>query len=286
LCGDIAHVINQMQLIKFFFALLALVAVEGSSRFIRGPFTVKSLDHLRSARNAVFEQNARAPKTGPAVPGLKMEAKYFLNFVTLVGSLKLEIRTGWHSCGIPIEKTESIADHMYRMAIMAWAIEDPEIDKFKAMKMALVHDMAEAITGDITPACGIDNSIKHELEVSAMKTIKEMLGDNPFGEEAESLWHEYAADETVEANFVKDIDKTELYIQAVQYENEHKINFQEWLSNARQKIRHPALQALADAAELERPIQFLQELEQEKLLLNHPQVIDVIVCENDEQLEK
>lgn len=169
----------------------------------------------------------------------------------------MEKRTGWHKCGIPFEKSESIADHMYRMAIMACMIDDPEIDKFKAVKMALVHDMAEALVGDITPSCGISEDEKSRLETEAMHSIKTLLGDNPFGAEAEALWLEYAADFTRESQFVKDIDKTELYVQVVEYENEHGINFQEWLSRARPKIRHPALQAIADEAELERPPAFL-----------------------------
>lgn len=66
--------------------------------------------------------------------------------------------------GIAHEKTESIADHMYRMSIMAQLIEDPFIDKNKCIKMALVHDMAEAITGDITPDDGISANEKTRLE--------------------------------------------------------------------------------------------------------------------------
>lgn len=90
-----------------------------------------------------------------------------------------------------------------------------------------------------------------------MVTIKGILGDNPFGVEAEALWVEYAANETKESQFVKDVDKTELYVQVVEYENVHKINFQSWLNVSRPKIRHPALQVIADEAELERPEEFL-----------------------------
>lgn len=185
------------------------------------------------------------------------ETKNILSFLHTVEKLKLEKRTGWHLCGIPFVRTESIADHMYRMAIMASMIQDDSIDKFKAVKMALVHDMAEAIVGDITPACGVSEEEKYRLESEAMQTIRDMLGDNPFGAEAQELWLEYAANGTQEAHFVKDIDKTELIVQVVEYENSFKINFQEWLTNSRPKIHHPALQAIADAAVLERPAEFL-----------------------------
>ena len=191
------------------------------------------------------------------------DTKNIISFLHTIEHLKLEKRTGWHLCGIPIIKSESIADHMYRMAIMACMIQDDSIDKFKAVKMALVHDMAEALVGDITPACGVTEEEKNRRETEAMQSIKEMLGNNPFGAEAQELWHEYAADITKESQFVKDIDKTELIVQVVEYENTFGINFQKWISRSRPKIRHPALQAIADAAELERPKEFLAAKDQE-----------------------
>lgn len=66
--------------------------------------------------------------------------------------------------GISPTKTESISDHMYRMSIMVQLIQDSSIDKNKCIKMALVHDMAEAITGDITPDDGISAEAKSILE--------------------------------------------------------------------------------------------------------------------------
>lgn len=184
------------------------------------------------------------------------DTKNIMTFLHTIEYLKLEKRTGWHREGIPFEKSESIADHMYRMAIMACLVQDESINKFKAVKMALVHDMAEALVGDITPSCGVSEDEKNRRETEAMQYIRDILGDNPFGLEAQELWLEYAADTTKESQFVKDIDKTELYVQVVEYENKFGINFQTWLSRARPKIRHPALQAIADAAELERPTAF------------------------------
>lgn len=53
-----------------------------------------------------------------------------------------------------------------------------------------------------------------------------MLGsDNSFRIEAEELWKEYASDSTPEAKFVKDLDKLELIIQAVEYENSKEVQY-------------------------------------------------------------
>lgn len=51
-----------------------------------------------------------------------------------------------------------------------------------------------------------------------MQKIKSILGNNSFGDEALMLWKEYADDETVEARFVKDLDKLELIFQVIEYE--------------------------------------------------------------------
>lgn len=65
-----------------------------------------------------------------------------------------------------------------------------------------------------------------------MDTIKRMLGsDNSFGMEAEELWKEYASDSTPEANFVKDLDKLELIIQAIEYENSKNAKIQDGPNN-------------------------------------------------------
>ena len=96
-----------------------------------------------------------------------------------------------------------------------------------------------------------------------MNNIKEMLGSNPFGEEAFNLWKEYASDSTPEANFVKDLDKLELIIQAIEYEKRKKrekerkrdeilnleclgegISFEKWIMNSKHKIRHPQLKIM------------------------------------------
>lgn len=87
--------------------------------------------------------------------------------------------------------------------------------------MALVHDMAEAITTDIT----LDSKLfplKDKLETDAMKRIQEMLVGHSFADEAVSLWQEYVANETPEAQFVKDLDKTELIAQVVEYEKMYR----------------------------------------------------------------
>lgn len=52
---------------------------------------------------------------------------------------------------------------MYRMAVLAMLLDD-SYDRAKCIRMTLVHDLGEAIIGDITPYCGISVTEKHRLE--------------------------------------------------------------------------------------------------------------------------
>jgi putative hydrolases of HD superfamily len=69
----------------------------------------------------------------------------------LAGRLKQLKRQGWVDRGV--EQPESVADHSYRLALMTMVIasRDPEIDASRAVRLALVHDLPEALAGDITP---------------------------------------------------------------------------------------------------------------------------------------
>ncbi|VDP65778.1 unnamed protein product [Schistosoma mattheei] len=72
--------------------------------------------------------------------------------------------------------------------------------------MAIVHDLAECIVGDITPHCGVSKEEKLSREKDAMKQLCELIsGENSA--EIMSLWKEYADQQTPEAVICKDFDK-------------------------------------------------------------------------------
>lgn len=142
-------------------------------------------------------------------------------FLTLLFNLKKNKRTGWINHRVPYP--ESIADHMYRMAIASF-FAPPGIDATKCMAMSLVHDIAEAITGDITPSdTNHTKASKALLEQSAMESIRELIGPShsDISEKILSLWKEYEERKTPEARFVKDLDRYEMLLQALEYEKEH-----------------------------------------------------------------
>eukprot|EP01018_Ginkgo_biloba_P023918 Gb_23596 [translate_table: standard] len=143
-----------------------------------------------------------------------------IDFLTLCQLLKTTKRKGWLNHGI--KNAESIADHMYRMAAMALiAVDVPGINRDRCVKMAIVHDIAEAIVGDITPSDGIPKEEKSRREREALDEMCRVLGGGSRAEEIKELWNEYENNSSREANLVKDFDKVELILQALEYETEH-----------------------------------------------------------------
>jgi len=160
-------------------------------------------------------RSCRVPPCAMTEPSAAVRA---VDFLHLTQALKTTPRTGWVNHGV--DKPESIADHMYRMSIMAMVASKsmPELDQNKCVKLALIHDLAEAIVGDITPHDPVTKEEKQKLESDAMVKIRDMLGDALGGEEIQELWHEYEDGLTSESKLLKDLDKLEMIMQAGEYE--------------------------------------------------------------------
>ena len=116
---------------------------------------------------------------------------------------------------------------MYRMSIITMLAPPALASRLKiphCMKMALVHDMAELLVGDITPKDGVPKAEKARREAETMDYLcYDLLGG---GEEQEqgtairAIFEEYEKSETLESIFVHDVDKVELLLQMVEYEKE------------------------------------------------------------------
>lgn len=116
-------------------------------------------------------------------------------------------------------RQESSAEHSWRLALMVFVFAEElnlDIDVDYAVRMAIVHDLAEAITGDIDALDIYDGKVskeeKEKMEIVAMDELKNTLSDN-LGLDIYDLWHEYENGETREAKFVKALDKIETLTQ-------------------------------------------------------------------------
>ena len=131
-----------------------------------------------------------------------------------VGRLKTLRRTGWVRVGVT--DPESVADHSYRVAMLALLI-GPRLglDTGRLIHMALLHDLAEARTGDLTPADQVAPADKLALESGAFADIVSGL---PEGPDLADAWNEYETGVTPEARIARQLDKLEMAIQALEYE--------------------------------------------------------------------
>ncbi len=126
-----------------------------------------------------------------------------LHFFREVNKLKHIKRKGWVLRNIA--EPESVADHSYMTALISMFLSDQEgLDTEKVIKMALLHDIQEAMVGDITPV-DAEYEDKDEIERQA---INEMLADYP---EYIKLWKEFNAMASPEAKLVCDADKIEMF---------------------------------------------------------------------------
>ncbi|VAI56128.1 unnamed protein product [Triticum turgidum subsp. durum] len=109
---------------------------------------------------------------------------------------------------------------MYRMGVMALIAADlpAGVNRDRCVKMAIVHDIAEAIVGDITPADGVPKEEKSRREKEALDHMCALLGGGSRADEIRELWMEYENNATLEAKVVKDFDKVEMILQALEYE--------------------------------------------------------------------
>ncbi|KAJ4890717.1 Metal-dependent phosphohydrolase [Raphanus sativus] len=159
-----------------------------------------------------------------------------IDFLTLCSRLKTTPRAGWVKR--EVKNPESIADHMYRMGLMALVSSDiPGVNRDKCMKMAIVHDIAEAIVGDITPTCGVSKEEKNRRESEALQHMCKLLGGGERAEEIAELWREYEANESPEAKLVKDFDKLEMILQALEYEQEEGKDLDEFFQSTAGKFQ-------------------------------------------------
>lgn len=134
-----------------------------------------------------------------------------LEMLHVAEQLKQELRHSWLANG----RQESSAEHSWRLALMVLLMGPEtklEMDLPKALKMAVIHDLVEAEAYDIPAFEHGRAEEKRRAESAAAVKYKSLL-DSQAGDEIYNLWAEYEEQESVEAKFIKALDKLEVRIQ-------------------------------------------------------------------------
>jgi len=149
-----------------------------------------------------------------------------------VYELKSLPRSGWIQSGIPHAGVESIASHSYGMSLLILYLREQlqaeGVNVERALNMALIHDIAESIVGDLTPHDNVSQTDKYVAEFDALKQIIRGVREGAYFQE---LWEDFENVESPEAQVVKRIDKLDMLIQAYFYEKKYKMRLDSFWEN-------------------------------------------------------
>jgi len=138
-------------------------------------------------------------------------------FLTLQWAKELP-RQGFIALGFKRNEADSVAAHSWTTAMLTYLLatqmkkDGQKIDVDKAVKMALFHDMAETIVGDVgTFVKGMANGAFAPIEEEGLKWL---VSDLPQKDEIVSLVEEYMQRKTLEARVCKVADNLDALAQA------------------------------------------------------------------------
>ena len=182
------------------------------------------------------------------------ELESVLDFLRAAERLKVTTRSAFTSAG----RAESVAEHTWRLCLMALVVapEFPDVDVARLVKICIVHDLGEAVGGDVPApeqarrlsaglATGKGDAERRDL-LSLVAPLPATLRD-----EIVALWDEYEAAVSPEARLAKALDKLETILQHTQGQNPPDFDYRFNLGYGRAHTAdHPlivAVRAILDA---------------------------------------
>jgi len=146
---------------------------------------------------------------------MKEKLESILKVLTLAERLKFELRHSYTSSG----RQESVAEHSWRMSLMAVLIEPllpRKVDTARLLKMIIIHDLVEAEAKDVSALDVLRNPqikiLKAQRERKAIENLKDSL-INTNGQEIYDLFYEFENKETYESKVANAFDKLEVQLQ-------------------------------------------------------------------------
>ncbi|WP_262299629.1 HD domain-containing protein [Microvirga sesbaniae] len=162
-----------------------------------------------------------------------------LEFLREAERLKSTLRSGFTSTGRP----ESTAEHTWRLCLMALVFSDElgDVDPLRLIKLCIVHDLGEALSGDIPAVLQTDGFDKSARERADLEELTRALHPAKRAEIL-ALWEEYEAASSPEAVLAKGLDKLETILQHNQGRNPADFDYAFNLDYGRkQTSAHPVL---------------------------------------------
>lgn len=150
------------------------------------------------------------------------EVQSIFAFINKAEQLKDTLRFAFTASG----KQESAAEHSWRLCLLVMVCSDhvAHLSLEKMLRLALVHDLPEAVCGDTVACEQSDPLSKSAKEREAMRELARELPPNA-GESILALWEEYEAASSEEARYVKALDKIETLMQHNQGRNPESFDY-------------------------------------------------------------
>lgn len=170
-----------------------------------------------------------------SAPSPASNANAAIELVQFFDRLAALPRTGWLLRGVV--DPESIAEHSFGVCLVATLLIDDlrargmTVDGERVLRMAILHDAAEAFTGDIPMPAKTD-----KLD-AALEEAEALLLASVLSEAQLELWKEAEAGKTLEARIVKAADKVQMLIKALTYERQRRGRLDEFWTNVKNR-RH------------------------------------------------
>jgi putative hydrolase of HD superfamily len=161
-----------------------------------------------------------------------------VNLLFEVGIMAKSPRTGFHFLG---SGEQSIAEHTNRTCYvgLVLALLDNTVDVGKVVKMCLLHDLAEARTGDL-------NYVHQKyVEADEEKAIKELTKTLSFGDQLLEILEEYKERKSKEALLAKDADIIEWILALKEQVDIGNSRAETWLPSALKRLKTPVGKRLA-----------------------------------------
>lgn len=189
-----------------------------------------------------------------------MDARIFIEFMKVMEHMKDNTRHSWTSGG----RRESVAEHSWRTALMALMVKDefPEADIDRVIRMCLLHDIGEAVTGDIPTFDKTDADEAEERR--SLQCLVDSL-PAPWPEDLTALFDEMEAMETLEAKIYKALDRMEAILQhneadistwlPLEYQlnltyGDDQVQFSEYMKALRAEMRADTLRKIAENTQI------------------------------------
>jgi putative hydrolases of HD superfamily len=138
---------------------------------------------------------------------------------------------------------ESVAEHCFLAAFIAYAMAqlipdmgpdvDCRFDRDKLVRMCLLHDLAEARTGDLNYVQ------KKYVAADEQKALEDALQGVAFGSQMMDLLHEFREGKTVEAKLAKDADQIAFLLDLKALDDRGFKTSQKWIDHVSGRLKTP-----------------------------------------------